>query len=83
MVNLDYLGKQLFCLSCKSPLFLTAIEGETLMGIHSVLHVKCSSCSMLRTVHTGNCDKVNEDARKFLPDKQHSDITTQAVLGTV
>lgn len=80
IVDLQYLGKQLFCQTCDKTLSLTRIEKETLMGVHSVIYVRCPNCLILKPISTGQRHKVNQEAKKVMGESYHNDLTTKAVL---
>ncbi|XP_052680228.1 uncharacterized protein LOC128160995 [Crassostrea angulata] len=72
IVELGYLAKQLFCHLCKTPLHLIDTVRERRYGLGSVLHVKCTNCSAVCPVETGN--RVPTGA---------FDINTKAALGMI
>lgn len=81
IVDLEFLGEQLVCQKCEKILSLTKIERETLLGLHSIIYIRCPSCLALKAVNTGDRHKVNEGAQKIISDKMHYDLTTNGVLG--
>ncbi|KAJ8668400.1 hypothetical protein QAD02_010063 [Eretmocerus hayati] len=56
IVDLIELGRNLKCVACKAYLSLENIDSEKLLGLHSVLVVKCHLCGILTTVATGLTD---------------------------
>lgn len=81
IVDLNYLGQQLFCSACKGTLPLSRMEQEKLLGIHSIIWVRCPNFDVLKQISTGKRHEVNDEAKKIIPDKYHYDLTTQSVLG--
>ncbi|KAJ8685011.1 hypothetical protein QAD02_020804 [Eretmocerus hayati] len=56
IVDLCELGRNLKCLSCKTILSLLNIVSEQILGLHSILSVKCHECGTLSPVPTGKTD---------------------------
>lgn len=82
-MDLNVLGKNLNCYKYKNVLSLEKIKDETRKGLHSILHIECEKCSVLTQVHTGEHHEVNEEAKIYLKNKKHNDITTSAVLDII
>ncbi|XP_025162980.1 uncharacterized protein LOC105189937 [Harpegnathos saltator] len=81
IVNIQALGKNLKCHSCKSTLSLENIVNETKKGLHSIFTVICQQCQVACRVDTGDNHAVNNEATVYLIDKIHNDLTTNVVLG--
>ena len=81
IVDLNVLGKNLKCQKCQEILSLENMKSESRKGLHSIVAVQCQKCFIVTHVHTGTHHSVNEEAKRFLSDKVHNDVTTNAVLG--
>ncbi|XP_034235919.1 uncharacterized protein LOC117642143 [Thrips palmi] len=50
VMDLRFVGKQMWCDGCKEPLSFGCIEGETVYGLASVFEVRCHRCQRLKDV---------------------------------
>lgn len=77
IVNLKYLGKQLWCISCKEALSLEYVESERRIGLASILMVKCHKCLIINEIYTGK-QKSSIDKRSL-----RYDINYKSVIGAL
>ncbi|KAJ8686068.1 hypothetical protein QAD02_021862 [Eretmocerus hayati] len=66
IVDLRELGRNLKCLACGTVLSLENIVSEKLLGLHSVLSVKCHPCGIITPVATGRTDGRFADINKVI-----------------
>ena len=81
IVDRKVLGKNLKCQKCQELIFLENMTNESRKGLHSISVIEYKKCLTVTHVHTGKYHSVNEEAKRFLRDQQHNDVTTDAVLG--
>lgn len=75
ILDLKYMAKFMVCKSCDDPLLIQCIESERREGLASYFGIRCSKCSYLNTVTSGEQYQLSED------DKKKFAINTKAVLG--
>lgn len=74
LVHLKTLGKNMFCIYCKSILSLTDIEFKRRIGLASMLIIKCRRCNKASGVSTDKQHLVSNG-------NSHYDSNTQLVVG--
>lgn len=77
IVYLKFLGKQLWCTSCKESLSLDNIEQEERRGLGSVLLIRCHKCLLVNPVVTG---KQHTPPGKSRRDSRF-DVNTKLAIG--
>ena len=52
IVELQHLGKQMWCTSCKECLSFEYIENEQRRGLGSILYIRCHQCLLINIINT-------------------------------
>ena len=77
IVELIFLGQQLWCTSCKECLSLDNIENEYRGGLGSMLYVRCHKCLLINPITTGKQHSVVGVAVR----NTRYDVNTKLVMG--
>ncbi|KAK0174950.1 hypothetical protein PV327_008738 [Microctonus hyperodae] len=80
LIDIEYMGKQMFCRKCKEILALEDIVHEKRVMLASMFDVKCRECGALTTV----CSDKQHQVLSIKDRKvQHFDVNTSIVFGTL
>jgi len=77
IVDLYFLGTQLWCTFCKECLSLENIESEQRRGLGSSLLVRCHKCLLINSIVTGKQHSPKESSRR----NSRFDINTKLTVG--
>ncbi|XP_071580338.1 uncharacterized protein [Temnothorax nylanderi] len=79
IVDLKFLGEQLWCTSCKETVSLKNIEQEERRGLGSVLLIRCHKCLLVNPVVTGKQHTPPGKSRR----NSRFDVNTKLAIGLI
>ena len=77
-MELNLLGRQMWCASCKECLSLENIERETRRGLGSILLIRCHKCLLINTVTTGK-----QHSTPGMSRDTRFDVNSKVVMGMI